>query len=238
MTDPIVVEPMTEEFLLWRCLHYGPLSCTTIDQWPPEAAIPWQRYRERNTALLRELTRAYGACAIVARSGDEVVGHLRFYPKAVWDMDGAGHLCLLQEPPAGPVDRFGDCEFPALEEIADKTLAVHCMMTGSSQLRENPHQRQGVGTRLVESLIDWATKSRWHRVVADAFEDLPIVYAITGDAGITFWEKLGFRMIDRHPHPHLQGHSEFAATLEAKARSARIEHERAKDRIVMGRDLV
>jgi hypothetical protein len=33
MIEDIVVEPMTEEFILWRCLHGGPLSCKTIDLW-------------------------------------------------------------------------------------------------------------------------------------------------------------------------------------------------------------
>jgi hypothetical protein len=30
MIEDVVVEPMAEEFLLWRCLHGGPLSRNTI----------------------------------------------------------------------------------------------------------------------------------------------------------------------------------------------------------------
>ena len=33
MIEDVVVEPMTEGFILWRCLHSGPLSRSTIDQW-------------------------------------------------------------------------------------------------------------------------------------------------------------------------------------------------------------
>ena len=33
MIENVVVEPMTEEFIVWRCLHGGPLSCKTIDLW-------------------------------------------------------------------------------------------------------------------------------------------------------------------------------------------------------------
>lgn len=40
MTEEIVVEPMTEDFILWRCIHSGPLSCDTIDQWSPDDKMP------------------------------------------------------------------------------------------------------------------------------------------------------------------------------------------------------
>src|SRR5512142_291185 len=113
MTKSVVIEPMTEDFLLWRCLHCGPLSRNTIDQRPSDGPIMFDHYRKRNIPLLVKLTRTYGACAIVARDGDRIVGHLRFYPKAVWDMAGAGGLCLQQDHPSGPVDDFAEKDFPA-----------------------------------------------------------------------------------------------------------------------------
>jgi len=48
MIEDVVVEPMTEKFILWRCLHSGPLSHDTIDQWSSASQMPWERYRERN----------------------------------------------------------------------------------------------------------------------------------------------------------------------------------------------
>ena len=94
MLKDVVVEPMTEEFILWRCLHDGPLSRDTIDQWPPAYKLLLERWRERNTPLLVKFTRTYGACAIIARDGDEIVGMLRFYPKALCGLEGAGYLCF------------------------------------------------------------------------------------------------------------------------------------------------
>jgi len=237
MTGEIVVEPMTAEFILWRCLHGGPLSRDTIDQWPPSSTLPLERYRERNAPLLRKLTRAYGACAILARDGGRIVGQLRFYPKAVCNMQGAGLLCLQQEFPAGPAEDFAECGFPAPAQIEERTLAVHCLMTGSSQQKENPYQRMGIGMRMVRTLIQWAKENGWERIEADSFEDIPIIYEITGCAGHSFWEKLGFHMADRHPHPHLQKRDEFVMTLEEQAASAGIPPERAKDRLVMRLDL-
>jgi GNAT superfamily N-acetyltransferase len=229
----IVVEPMTEEFILWRCLHSGPLSRDTIEQWPSNSQMPWEKYRKRNLPLLLKLTRTYGACAIIARDDKKIVGQLRFYPRAVRDMASNGGLCLQQDYPSGPSDDFAESDFPAPEDIEDKTLVVHCIMTGSSQLKENPYQRKGIGTGMVKTLIQWAKANDWDRIEADAFEDIPIIYEITGSAGHTFWEKLGFQVADRYPHPELKGPHEFVTTLKEQAKSVGISPERAIDKIVM-----
>ena len=179
MIEDIVVEPMSEEFIVWRCLHGGPLARDTIDQAPPGGAIPSVCYRDRNTSLFVKLTRTYGACAILARDGDQIAGHLRFYPKSVCDKEGAGGLCLQQESPAGPVEDFSDSDFPELAQIEDKTLVVHCLMTGSSQQIENPYQRKGIGTRMVRGLIEWAKVNGWERIEAGSLRHSapPVVLA-------------------------------------------------------------
>ena len=240
MMNDVVIEPMTEELILWRCLHDGPLACDTIDQLPCESTLPWESYRKRNMPLLMKLTRTYGSCAILARDGDQIVGFLRFYPKAVYNMEGACGFCLQQDPPAGPVNNFADSDFPDLAAIEDRTLVVYCLMTGSPQQSENPYQRKGIGTRMVKFLIEWAKTNGWDSIEADAFEDLPIIYEITGSAGHRFWENLGFRLVNRYPHPDLKDPGqfvEFIETLEAQANSAGISPEKAKDRLVMRLDL-
>ena len=149
-----------------------------------------------------------------------------------------GCLCLQQDHPAGPADGFADNDFPELAAIEDKTLSVHCMMTGSSQQAENPYQRKGIGTRMAKTLIQWAWANGWEHIEADAFEDIPLIYKFTGSAGYTFWEKLGFHIADRHPHPHLQGQDEFMLKLEEQAKAIGVSPERARDRIIMRLDLV
>lgn len=240
VVEDVVIEPMTEEFILWRCLHGGPLSRDIIDQWSSDGNMPWERFRKRNVPLLSKLTRTYGACAIIARDGDKIVGQLRFYPKGVCNMERSGGLCLQQDHPAGPAEDFADNTFPALAQMEDKTLVVHCLMTGSPQQKENPYQRKGIGTRMVRTLIQWAKAHGWEGIEADSFEDLPIIYKITGSAGHTFWEKLGFHIADRHPHPLLQNGNDFVTfvtTLEEQAKSIGIPPEKARDRLVMRLDL-
>jgi GNAT superfamily N-acetyltransferase len=233
MGEEIVIEPMSEKFILWRCLHYGPISHRTLDQWPPDTQLEWETLRMRNIPLLAKLTLTYGACAILARTDNKIVGQLRFYPKVIWDMNEAGEMCLLQDYPNGPMDDFAKKDFPPLEEIENKTLSIHCMMTGSSQQEENPFQRKGIGSRMIRFLIEWARTEGWECIQVDAFEDLPLIYEITGSAGLSFWQKLGFQVADRHPHPYLQERNEFVTKLEKQAQSVGISPEKAKDRIVM-----
>ena len=178
MSDRVIIEPMREEFILWRCLHNGPLTRNTIDQGASTDTMSFDQYRERNTALLQKLTRVYGACAMLARDGEEIVGQLRFYPKSVCELEGAGGLCLQQDPAAGPTGEFVESQFPHLSEIKDKTLMVHCMMTGTSLRKDNPYQRRGIGTHMVRALIHWAEANHWEAIEADSFEDLPIIYEI------------------------------------------------------------
>jgi len=240
MIDNVIIEPMTEDFIVWRCLHSGPLSRESIDRRSSTDKMSFDHYRERNTSLLEKITKTYGACAIVAREGEEIIGQLRFYPKAICELEGAGGMCLQQDHAAGPTEDFADSDFPPPSLIENKTLVVHCMMTGSSQQKENPYQRRGIGTRMVKALIEWAKANDWERIEADSFEDLPIIYEITGSAGHTFWKKLGFHLVDRHPHPELQDRSqfsEFITTLEEQAKSIGIPPERANHRLVMRLEL-
>jgi len=235
MAEEIVVEPMTEDFILWRCIHSGPLSHDTIDQWSPDDKMPWLRYLDRNKALLSKLTHIYGACAIVAKDGDDIVGQLRFYPKAAWEMGGAGLLCLQQDSPAGPVDDFAEMDFPPREKLQDRTLEVHCLMAGPAS--DQRYKRKGIATRMVKVLIQWAKANGWEAIEANSFEDLPLLYQVTGNAGHTFWEKLGFRVADRFPHPHFQERTDFVIKLEEQGKTMGIAPEKATDRIVMRLDL-
>lgn len=233
----VVVEPMSRELILWRCLHGGPLSRSTIETWEPDGRMPWAQLRARNVPLLERLTEVYGACAMVARDGERIVGQLRFYPKAVGDMPDAGMLCLQQLHPSGPVDGFSGAAFPAPEAIADRTLVVNCLMTGSPQQKENPYQRRGVGTRLVRALIEWAGQRGWRAIESMSFEDMPTLYAMTGSAGRTFWEKLGFRVVGSEPEPAFAQESDLVRALRAEATGLGLPPDSFRTRLTLRLDL-
>ena len=237
MIDTIVIEPMTRDLIMWRCLHDGPLSKDTIERWDPDSGIPWNDFRSRNVPLLEKLVDTYGTCMILAKDGKDVVGMLFFVPKAVLSMDGAGFFCLQQNPPGGPSVNFSERSFPSPEEIRDKTLTVRCIMTGSPKVSENPYQRKGIGTRMARTLIRWAREHGWQGVEARSFEDLPTLYAHTGNAGRTFWEKLGFAIRKTETNPAFEQENDFVRRLREEATSRGLDPETVKNSYTMRLDL-
>lgn len=238
MLDNVVIEPMTESFILWRCLHRGPLSKETIETYPADASMGWDAHRAINMPLLEKIIQTYGTCAMLARDGEQMVGSLRFYPKAIFSMEGAGiGLCLQQAFPAGPSERLAETAFPPLDEIEEKTLTVHCLMTGSPCQKENPYQRKGIGTRMVRELIRWAQKNGWRCIEATAYEDVDIIYANTGQGGKSFWEKLGFRLVNTEIEPAFEEENQFVKTMKEQAAAQGLNPEHIKNKYTMRLDL-
>ena len=241
MPGDVVVEMMSSGFILWRCLHGGPLTRQTVDQPAAHPRVPWDRFRARNVPFLAKMTAVYGSCAVIARDGDRIVGQLRFYPKAVCKMAAPEPaLCLQQTFPNGPADDFAENDFPPLGQIADKTLFVHCMMTGSPEQKDNPYQRKGLGSRMVRTLIDWARPIGWAAIEAHAYADLPCVYAVTGQAGRAFWEKMGFHVVESIVEPAFaeSDHEGFVGLLLKEAAERGMDAEAAKTRHTMRVDLI
>ena len=237
MKKEITIEPMTEDFILWRCLHSGPLSKRTMEQYPDEEGqiVNFKKIRAINIPLLKRLIKTYGTCAIVARDGDEIIGVLRFYPKVVMDMEKAGYMCLQQDHPAGPVEDLIDEQLPPLEQIEDKTLQVHCIMTcrpyvgnketevlGEHYLsKTDVGARKGIGLKLARALIDWARQQGWKKLEVTTFADLDIFYGVTGGAGKSFWEKVGFKVQSTKPMSREDWSDENAiALIDAQAKAA------------------
>jgi len=235
MAGDIVVEMMSSEFIVWRCLHKGPLTKSNIDQ--PN----WDRFRETNLPFLAKMIEVYGSCAVVARGGNQIIGHLRFYPNSVCAMAAPGPALCLQEPfPSGPANDFLQNAFPPLDQISDKTLFVHCMMVGTPNRSNSTYQRKGLASRMVRALIEWATRNGWRAIEAHAYVDLPCIYAITGQAGKTFWDKLGFKAVESMAEPAFSqsAHEGFVKALLKEAADRAIDTEAAKTKYTMRLDLI
>lgn len=238
MSAPVIVEMMSGEALLWRCLHGGPLTAASIDAPGPDGHVPFEAFRARNLRCLDNLVKTYGACAVVAKQDEAVVGHLRFYPKAVRDLAAPGlGLCLQQEFPSGPADDLGGMRFPPFGEIADKTLLVHCMMVAPDGPGGGSLRRRGLGRRMAGALIDWAGANGWRAVEATAYASVPIVYTISGQAGRSFWEDLGFRLVRTGREPLLEEENEFVRTMREQAAARGIDPASIADKYTMRREL-
>lgn len=230
MLSDVTIEPMDEDFVVWRCLHGGPLSKESIEELPDEYADGLKKFRAVNVPLLQKVIRTYGTCAILAKDGNLVVGTLRFYPGILFAKEVHG-LCLQQGPSYGPSESYVAGGFPPLEDIEDKTLRVHCMMTGSPKQKCNPYQRKGIGTRMVRELIRWAKENGWKKIEANAYEDLEIMYAIFGAAGRSFWEKLGFSVVKTEIEHEL--HGEVLKTMQEQAVANGLTAEDARNKYTM-----
>ncbi len=232
----VIVEPMRSDFLLWRCLHGGPLSPENIDDPAPHAEIDWPSTRARNVPVLIKLMKTYGTCAIIARDGSEAIATLRFYPKTLCSFSAGGAaFCLQQAYPAGPKDDLAAQAFPAREEMPDKTLFVHCLMIAAPAEEPARYRRKGLATRMAFELIRWAGDQGWDAIEANAYEEIPLLYAIAGVAGRRFWEKIGFEIVHADTEPGMIG--ELLEAIRKDAAAAGIPPEKAANRYRMRLDL-
>ncbi len=239
MGEGVVVEMMRPDFLLWRCLHCGPLTPDGIDhpQADPEVPVDWPGARARNLPILRKLTEAYGSCAVTASDGGKVIGMLRFYPKAVREMAGSMGFCMQQPFPCGPPADFAESVFPPVEALADRTLSVHCMTAGQPGDADDRYRHKGLGSSMVGALIDWARPHGWEAIEATSCVDLEVLYAVSGMAGRSFWEKLGFRVAETGVEPELQKDNDLVQAMRREASARGIPRERLADKYTMRFDL-
>jgi len=232
MLDSLIVEPMREDLILWRCLHAGPINAENLDNPPSNPQVDFPAIRARNIPLLRKLTQVYGACAITARDGAEVVATLRFYPKVLCEFgDSGAGFCMQQNFPAGPADDLVTRRFPQMNELPDRTLFVHCLLVVSPAEEPDRYRRQGLASRMVRELIRWSGEKGWQAIEATAYEEIPLLYDIAGVAGKSFWQKLGFSVVHQDTEPALSG--EFFDVVSKSALSVGIPAERVADRYRM-----
>jgi GNAT superfamily N-acetyltransferase len=232
LLDHLIIEPMSKDLILWRCLHGGALCTGNIDDPEPDSQLDWPLLRARNVPLLKKLIDTYGSTAIVARDRDKVVAMLRFYPKTLCSFSDAGiGFCLQQAFPAGPKEDLIARDFPPVEKLRDRTLFAHCMMVVSPEEETDRYRRKGLATRMVRGMIRWARAHGWRGIETVAYEEIPLLYAISGSAGRKFWEKLGFKVILQDREPGIKG--ELLEKVKKEAAAVKIPADRAANRYRM-----
>lgn len=235
MPDDVTIEMMAEEFLVWRCLHGGPLTTKSIKECPADNDIPWAEFRARNVPLLTKLTQTYGSCAVLARDGDAVVGTLRFYPKALCTtprLECYG-VCLQQPRPGGPPEDMASAHLPPVDGLSDKTLFVHCLMLAADAAGRPSYRRRGIGRRMAARLMEWAGGRGWAAIEAMAYEDLDFVYSVTGVAGKGFWAGLGFSVAEAGTEPAFEHYPDMLKVMIEQGRARGLSADAVKAKYTM-----
>lgn len=173
--SPVTIRPMDMDYIM-------------ADQEPPgiEVAVacrlladPAKWPNPMYVTYYEKLTRAYGACAILAWQADTVVGFLPFAP-----LDCGHRLpsCLHY------VDDDDMREVAAFSPVPQTTMSPKVLVTHCLSVKQSL-RRQGLGSEMVRYLAEWASASGWERIQGWAFEKSTFGWL----PDIVFWEKCGFR---------------------------------------------
>lgn len=223
----VEIKPMDESYILWGCLHCGPMDPATPiprgESWwaaaPDLPAHPWSdetivELAKKHNGLnhggegdacvefMREMIQRYGTCAMLAWEHGKVAGFLRVYPLEITRL-------LFEADPEKQRRSRHVMNF----EPDPSALWVQCVMTSRPYSGPEPAYnkkgrrvpgmkeagaRRGIGLKLAQGLVSWAKGREWKRIVADAHADIDCMYGITGKGGLTFWRKAGFEVIGTH----------------------------------------
>lgn len=152
--------------------HTGGVGCCTADcAIDPKTAIPNLVFEEYH----REAMWRYGQSALLAWHDEKIVGFVNFHPlNASFDI-----LCPHEDTPENR-KRFEEFKWP---EEPSRALRIVCVDVAPG------FRRNGLGTKLVEALIEWAPDWGFKRLHVGANENawwMPCK---------PFWEKLEFEVV-------------------------------------------
>lgn len=155
------IRAMDKDFVLFRCIHWGPLSPSNIETAPAEIPNLLDGQFERNRRFLTRAIDAYGSCGMLAMDGDFVVGHIRFYPQIICDQ----HRFCCQDPNNAITQEMVEMNLPTLDNPADRILRIDCILV------HEDYRGQGLTHALLDGVLDWAKNNNWTAVRAWASSD-------------------------------------------------------------------
>ena len=216
----IEIKPMDESYIQMDCLHFGAMDSTSPPRrdglWQEAPDLPPHPWSDETIAevagkykritegwsgdpareFMREMIRRYGSCAMRAWDDKMIVGFLRFYPLAITQLVAKAGGEKKQPAAFGSLNLEPDPEALRVQCVMTARPYVGACAEGKCVSMAESGARKGTGLKLARGLVAWAGENGWKRIVATARADLDCFYGITGQAGKTFWEKAGFRVIE------------------------------------------
>ena len=153
--------PMDKDFILYRCLHDGPLSPSNIETKSMNIGSLTREQLDRNKKFLTRLVNAYGSCAMLAWEDDYVVAHARFYPQIIYDRF---KICC-HGPNYAITQEIEEMELPPLKNQAERILRITCFFV------HKDYRGQGLSHKLIDAILKWAKNNNWKSVRCFAYQD-------------------------------------------------------------------
>ena len=130
-----------------------------------------------------------GSSAILAFDGPQHVGQLQFrrYVPGARSPQGLWHPLYWAD--------FGDRNV----DLPEQTLAVFCYHVGQlddTDDRDPRYQGRGIGLRLLDVLLDWATRAGFAALVAKAVPSPRPIMAFMGGQAVKAYQGRGFQQAD------------------------------------------
>ncbi|MEI7832188.1 MAG: hypothetical protein WCJ56_03185 [bacterium] len=173
---------MDTSYILPTCLHSGALPISTcldarayvesISDIPPGTVA----------RTLRDIAARYGACGVLALEDDLIVGKIRAYPQALFDL--VADPCVQQEQTIKPVLALNLDELPTRE--ARPVLRLYCMQVAGG------YSGRGIAGGMLDALIAWAKTSGWREIHASAGRAIPPLLNWSGSFSYEALARRGF----------------------------------------------
>jgi ribosomal protein S18 acetylase RimI-like enzyme len=189
--------PMDKAFILFRCVHFGPLGLSNIEKMSMNVPGLSEEQFDRNKKFLARLIDIYGSCAMLAIEGDLVVGHARFYPQIIFDLAGQRHICC-QEPRFAVTQQMVEMELATIENPANRILRIHCWLV------HKDYRGWGLSHALLDGILEWAQSHNWKVVRASAAPDNYWVASQACAPMLRTYIKHGFQKIKTVPSPEVE----------------------------------
>ena len=177
--------PMSKDFILFRCLHGGPLSPSNIETKSMNIGSLSKKQLDRNKKLLTRLIDAYGSCAMLAMEGDSVIAHARFYPQIIYNR----FKFCCHDPKHIISQEMVEMNLPPLTNPTERILRITCFFV------HKDYRGQGLSHKLINAILQWAKNNGWKSVRCFAYQDSYWLASEMCTPMLRTYSKYGFKKI-------------------------------------------
>ena len=176
---------MSKDFILFRCLHGGPLSPSNIETKSMNIGSLSKKQLDRNKKLLTRLIDAYGSCAMLAMEGDSVIAHARFYPQIIYNR----FKFCCHDPKHIISQEMVEMNLPPLTNPTERILRITCFFV------HKDYRGQGLSHKLINAILQWAKNNGWKSVRCFAYQDSYWLASEMCTPMLRTYSKYGFKKI-------------------------------------------